>query len=59
MVSRFPKLAFSETSFGNRWAQEGKIPVLPFRPSRRLRPQALKMGRVGSAGHLTDCAWIT
>jgi hypothetical protein len=46
-----------QTSFGNRWAQEGKIPALPFDRSFPA-PRAPWVGRVGSAGNVMDCAWI-
>jgi hypothetical protein len=56
-VPRFPKPAIRlKTSFGNRWAQEGKIPALPFGPSRPALPPER---RTGSAGNVMDCAWIT
>jgi len=44
------------TGFGNRWAQEGKIPALPFGLSRPASPPER---RTGSAGNVMDCAWIT
>jgi hypothetical protein len=47
-----------QTSFGNRWAQEGKIPALPFGPSFRSRARRGRHGgQIGSAGNVKDCAW--
>jgi hypothetical protein len=59
-VPRFPKPALDRaTSFGNRWAQEGKIPALPFDLNFRSRLSRVPPGvRVGSAGNVMDCAWI-